>query len=585
MRALRLLCVVAGLVCGVWAQGGIRFDSIALGPKGPIPNPTITVCGTGATGMPCSPPVNTYTSSSLATSCPSGSQVTLTQQTSCQATGDSSGNFGFWVPAGAFQYCITGPNIVGKCWVNTPVSGLFTGNPWADITSPTYGAACDDTTNDTAALNAAILATCGPSAIGGTVFVPPSANGCKINGADIVIPTDGATPQAHMKTCRITGATAGGLADFYNRSCNGASTLDMSGAVTNAHLVSLGLGDLEFDHICIKDTNTDGKPFFLTTLTNFKFHDNSIFGNCADTTKQDVWVAGGLNTTVDNTVNSEFQGYGGYFMNNTADCIGRLVLGQNQFNGFGITNNKVFGNSGNSTQYVIELNPGAAGLTDGNWIIGNLLEVTNYLGGVHIIQNGTYHTLIHNTCFDALAGVSNCVKEEQGSGNTGSLNLDSNPDLGGSHPSKSFMSTNSAMITNGLVQTALGSSTAPAVGPAGYTGSNAPGWRWTGFAGTFVGNGTDQMSLDFNGNGQFVVRGDVGSIGFSPASDPTAVPDTNISRRGAGEFGWTGITFSSLGTPVNGTFAFCSDCTIANPCAGGGSGALAKRLNGVWVCN
>jgi hypothetical protein len=44
-------------------------------------------------------------------------------------------------------------------------------------------------------------------------------------------------------------------------------------------------------------------------------------------------------------------------------------------------------------------------------------------------------------------------------------------------------------------------------------------------------------------------------------------------------------TFASLGTPVNGTLKYCSDCTIANPCAGGGTGALAKRINGTWICN
>jgi hypothetical protein len=45
------------------------------------------------------------------------------------------------------------------------------------------------------------------------------------------------------------------------------------------------------------------------------------------------------------------------------------------------------------------------------------------------------------------------------------------------------------------------------------------------------------------------------------------------------------VLFANLGTPGNGTFVNCSDCTIANPCAGGGTGAFAKRLNGVWVCN
>lgn len=46
-----------------------------------------------------------------------------------------------------------------------------------------------------------------------------------------------------------------------------------------------------------------------------------------------------------------------------------------------------------------------------------------------------------------------------------------------------------------------------------------------------------------------------------------------------------GTTFSSLGSPANGNMIYCSDCTIANPCASGGTGAFAKRLNGVWVCN
>jgi hypothetical protein len=46
-----------------------------------------------------------------------------------------------------------------------------------------------------------------------------------------------------------------------------------------------------------------------------------------------------------------------------------------------------------------------------------------------------------------------------------------------------------------------------------------------------------------------------------------------------------GTVFHSLGTPPNGTVRFCPDCTIANPCAGSGTGAIAKRLNGVWVCN
>lgn len=45
------------------------------------------------------------------------------------------------------------------------------------------------------------------------------------------------------------------------------------------------------------------------------------------------------------------------------------------------------------------------------------------------------------------------------------------------------------------------------------------------------------------------------------------------------------VLFTNLGAPSNGTLYYCPDCTVANPCAGSGTGALAKRLNNIWVCN
>lgn len=44
-------------------------------------------------------------------------------------------------------------------------------------------------------------------------------------------------------------------------------------------------------------------------------------------------------------------------------------------------------------------------------------------------------------------------------------------------------------------------------------------------------------------------------------------------------------TFATLGTPANGRLYYCTDCTKTTPCAGSGTGALAKRLNGAWDCN
>lgn len=54
---------------------------------------------------------------------------------------------------------------------------------------------------------------------------------------------------------------------------------------------------------------------------------------------------------------------------------------------------------------------------------------------------------------------------------------------------------------------------------------------------------------------------------------------------GGGALAYQAVAFASLGTPANGAHVFCSDCNIANPCTGGGTGAFGKRLNGVWVCN
>lgn len=46
----------------------------------------------------------------------------------------------------------------------------------------------------------------------------------------------------------------------------------------------------------------------------------------------------------------------------------------------------------------------------------------------------------------------------------------------------------------------------------------------------------------------------------------------------------SGTAFASLGTPSNGQITYCSDCTVATPCAGSGTGALAVRLNSAWAC-
>ena len=73
-----------------------------------------------------------------------------------------------------------------------------------------------------------------------------------------------------------------------------------------------------------------------------------------------------------------------------------------------------------------------------------------------------------------------------------------------------------------------------------------------------------------------VISGTTGSIVLQPVT-PTG--------GSAGYVVLTGREFSTLGTATNGSIAYCSDCATANPCAGSGTGAIAKRLAGAWVCN
>ena len=44
-------------------------------------------------------------------------------------------------------------------------------------------------------------------------------------------------------------------------------------------------------------------------------------------------------------------------------------------------------------------------------------------------------------------------------------------------------------------------------------------------------------------------------------------------------------TFSALGTPTDGAVAYCPDCARVSPCAGSGTGAMARREAGTWNCS
>jgi len=71
--------------------------------------------------------------------------------------------------------------------------------------------------------------------------------------------------------------------------------------------------------------------------------------------------------------------------------------------------------------------------------------------------------------------------------------------------------------------------------------------------------------------------------GYGGYSFRTQGGTVTVNYNGSVTYG--SVAYSGLGAPSNGTVVYCSDCTKATPCAGSGSGALAKRINGSWDCN
>ena len=221
-RLLMLLAIVTLselLAAHVASAQGSRKDDIVFGPSGhPIAGATITVCQATATGTPCSPLATIYT------------DATLTVPALNPFQADGIGNYHFYAPPGRYVVQITSPAITGTITQkdailpadlsstaagnnisafgltlggnlsvtgNATVNGTLTatnfnpgtfspsslavpGNisaagprPHIDVTAPPYNAVGNGTTNDTAAIQAAINAACASSAAKGSIFFPP----------------------------------------------------------------------------------------------------------------------------------------------------------------------------------------------------------------------------------------------------------------------------------------------------------------------------------------------------------------------------------------------------------------------------
>jgi hypothetical protein len=141
--------------------------------------------------------------------------------------------------------------------------------------------------------------------------------------------------------------------------------------------------------------------------------------------------------------------------------------------------------------------------------------------------------------------------------------------------------------------------------PLGYNGAgqSSSQWEWLWFAYKVLGAGTPSTNVAMysRANSSFTIQAYAPVLIHVPANTLSDNEAADLAEHLAtytssglsgdvmmlpGEYFRPGSTlFCNLGPVRNGTIIYCSDCTVSNPCSASGTGAFAKGLNGVWVCN
>jgi hypothetical protein len=117
-----------------------------------------------------------------------------------------------------------------------------------------------------------------------------------------------------------------------------------------------------------------------------------------------------------------------------------------------------------------------------------------------------------------------------------------------------------------------------------FTAQSNGSWQFYAAQGLYdvvLSGGGLPTSFTLSGVGLF----DSNAITTINATTLTVTGVTTLAATTLDSLAFNGVLFSALGTPNNGTIKYCTNCTIAAPCASGGTGAIAKRLNNGWVCN
>lgn len=266
-------------------------------------------------------------------------------------------------------------------------SGFNTTN---QINILSYGAVCDDSTDDTTALSNALSALV--TAGGGTLLIPGI---CKITGQ---ITIDSVAFTQNQPPIRITGI--GNSMAVWATPSNPTSGLDLQYNAGVAKILTYGAGILEIDHLTLEDKAADNAPFIFTASTQLKIHDVTFSGVSASSTGVSAGNDALIFGSTSNTVNP-FSGYGTIIKDNFFNNIKRVGVLNTFANGIIIENNTVSQSCGNSTTGAFDIvGYNSSNVSAGNVIKNNIIEITYYKYFVDLVQFTKNNVIESNGLYD-----------------------------------------------------------------------------------------------------------------------------------------------------------------------------------------
>lgn len=440
-------------------------------------------------------------------------------------------------------------------------------NNTVNLRDPLVGAACDDFTDDTTAINLALSIA---KAAKRTVEIPSGAT-CRIT-SQITIP-DGVSIRGenwNTSIFRVVGAVNGFLyssantdlptVEFRNFSVLGDPTQTLV-----LFTVSGGAWNVSMERVRLRGTSTNA--LVLSEVPGFTFANGEIgaFG------ARGIWASQWANGV--RILNNRFEDHG------KASTLGAISINSPVTSGVWYIRSNIFESNTNQSPYMLVLDNVHTVILEENYVER---YCCNYL-----IINGTTapvsNVTIRNNYFHS--NYPHKIDLAEGAMAHAGIRITENSFAGVSGPSKIF----------------LPGSTTPFVFSQNTSDFETPTSWVDGFANTEkdVTKGKMIFTAGLNvGDWNHIIQhktspSDILEIANAidmakihlhvGGTDAVVVEETATTFAGAVTAGTR--TFSALATPANGSVVYCSDCTKATPCAGGGTGAIAKRINGVWDCN